>query len=375
MKSISAFADDKKVDNRSIKLRQNYHDVLRRRITELRTFSKRCNEGQLAMAEIEDIHLRVRSLAGSGATYGYPSVSAAADPLDQALDSPTTIGLNNIAFMVDNLTATCEQALMVESNLPLFTTPASQPGSSRPVLLTIDDDPAIHDLVKAMLGDNNKIIPAYNGTEALNAIKQERPDLILLDNYMPGTEGLKLLEDLNSTEKQASPIIMLTADDNPREIMRAAEAGVADYVTKPFEPNVLAEKINTLIRRFQTTVLVTHNNSMVREMIAGKLRRAGLSVTEACDGEKALTEAVARMPDLILLDQSMPGMESKMVLKTLRGDKRTRHIPILYLAADRKGHQTLENLDTGATDHLGAFPPDKVAARIMDALGQESPWF
>jgi CheY-like chemotaxis protein len=319
----------------------------------------------------------VRSLVGSGATYGYAGVSAAADPLDQALDSPSTFGLKALSALINDLIDACERALVQENvaagrNILPFR-PPPQPGGARATILIVDDDPAIHDLVRAMFKNNARVLSAYDGAEAIKAVQQYCPDIILLDNYMPGDGGLRLLDRLSQERNSAStPVIMLTADDKPNEIMRAASAGIADYVLKPFEPRMLADKINAVLLRMRMTVLVAHGDATMRDMIAGRLRRMGFAVVEAVTGQAAIELAAARMPDLILLDQTMPGMESGGILHNLRTDRHTRHIPILFLAADHEGHSLLENLDAGTVEPV-AMPssPDKVAMRIADALGLE----
>ena len=71
-------------------------------------------------------------------------------------------------------------------------------------MLMVDDDPAIHDFVKAMFKNSMRILSAYNGAEAIEAVRsQHSPDLILLDNYMPGTDGLQLLEELEQRQKNS----------------------------------------------------------------------------------------------------------------------------------------------------------------------------
>jgi len=363
-------------------LRRGYLEMLRRRARELRQFADRCLEGQLTSGEIEEVHLRVHSLVGSGATYGYPGVSVAADSLNRALESPTSMGLKKLSGLTDHLIEMCKQTLeQFESASspaisPVIKSPPPESAAPRPVLLAVDDDAAIHDLVKSMFKDSAHIVTTYNGDEALEAMRRHCPDLILLDHYMPGMDGLRLLETMSEDRNLPPiPIIMLTASASPKEIMRAAAAGAADYIAKPFEPRILADKIGGLMRRSLMTVLIASGNAVMRRLVANKLRRMGLSVMEAANGEDAVIRAQKYIPELILLDQSASTGEGTAALHALRGGKRTKHIPMLYVSSDHADHAMLEGLNTGTIDRtVIPFSPEKVTARVLDALGLEQAW-
>jgi len=83
--------------------------------------------------------------------------------------------------------------------------------------------------------------------------------------------------------------------------------------------------------------------------------------------------AATRMPELIVLDQSMQDMDGRAVLHELRENKRTRHIPTLYLSVNSLGQSVVEGLNIGAADQaVMPFIPEKVTARILKALDAET---
>lgn len=88
------------------------------------------------------------------------------------------------------------------------------------------------------------------GEEGLNKVKEQPPDLILLDLMLPGIDGLEICRRLRQAEEtEKIPIIMLTARGEESDIVRGLELGADDYVTKPFSIKVLQARIQTVLRR------------------------------------------------------------------------------------------------------------------------------
>ncbi len=368
---------DLPADDQTIELRRNYGNALHRRVIELHKFSERCLEGRVMPAEFDEIHMRVRSLVGSGGMYGYPELAKTALFLDRALERPTSSGLKKLAELADNLAAFCERSLSdaAPASLPAsFKMSPQDSDDFRPVLLTVDDDPAIHDMMQMMFRDNAHLVTAYNGVEALEAVHRHCPDIILLDSYMPEMNGFNLLERMNHEKNLSTvPVIMLTASGQPQDVMRATTAGITDYVTKPFDPQQLCDKISTLMKRMRTTILIANGNTVMRELMTSRLRRMGFNVTEAGDGQKTLELALAKMPELIVLDQSLPDIDGHSPLHRLRENKRTRHIPMLYLSTNNLGQNVIEGLNTGTIDQaVTPLIPEKVTSRILAVLESEA---
>ena len=118
-------------------------------------------------------------------------------------------------------------------------------------ILIVDDEPAIRDMVAFALRKAD-YEPAHAGDarEASLAIAERVPDLILLDWMLPGTSGLDMARRLRKDELTRSvPIIMLTARGEENDRVNGLEAGVDDYVVKPFSARELLARIKAVIRR------------------------------------------------------------------------------------------------------------------------------
>ena len=118
-------------------------------------------------------------------------------------------------------------------------------------ILIVDDEPAIRDMVDITLDlAGYKSITASNAHEALVSVIDKRPDLVLLDWMLPGGSGIELARRLRRDEVTAEiPIIMLTAKVSEDNKVQGLEAGVDDYVTKPFSPRELVARIKSVLRR------------------------------------------------------------------------------------------------------------------------------
>jgi DNA-binding response OmpR family regulator len=116
-------------------------------------------------------------------------------------------------------------------------------------LLVVDDDKKIVDLVTAYLQrDGYRVLPAYDGLQALELARQKQPDLIVLDLMLPGIDGLDVCRVLRS-EGNRVPIIMLTAKTLEEDRLAGLELGADDYVTKPFSPRELVARVRAVLRR------------------------------------------------------------------------------------------------------------------------------
>lgn len=105
-------------------------------------------------------------------------------------------------------------------------------------ILTCDDEKHIVRLIQVNLERQGyEVITAHNGAECLEKVKEDRPDLIVLDVMMPEMTGFEVLEALKKDpETESIPVIMLTARAQDADVLRGWQGGVECYLTKPFNP-------------------------------------------------------------------------------------------------------------------------------------------
>ncbi|GBL05035.1 PleD family two-component system response regulator [Glaciecola sp. KUL10] len=119
-------------------------------------------------------------------------------------------------------------------------------------ILIVDDMEAIRSMIKACLRDlgASKISTTFDGEEAWKIIQNQKIDMIVCDWDMPRTTGLELLQLVRSKEESKHiPFLMLTASNEKGRVLSAVEAGVNDYLSKPFQPKELEFRVIKLLRK------------------------------------------------------------------------------------------------------------------------------
>jgi two-component system phosphate regulon response regulator PhoB len=121
-------------------------------------------------------------------------------------------------------------------------------------ILIVDDEEAIRDMLRLALEmAGYHCIEADNAQLAHSLIIDHKPDLILLDWMLPGTNGIELARRLKKDELTAStPIVMLTAKGEEDNKVQGLEVGADDYITKPFSPRELVARLKAILRRTET---------------------------------------------------------------------------------------------------------------------------
>jgi putative two-component system response regulator len=174
-------------------------------------------------------------------------------------------------------------------------------------ILVVDDDPAVSDILSRFLSrEGYNVTTARSGREALERVGERHPDLILLDVMMPEMDGFTVCQRLKDNRQTALiPITMLTGSDDYENRRRGIEAGADDFLSKPFEQNMLRARIRSQLRlkrlvdQLEDTETVIFTLAQVVEAkdayTEGHLRRLrsyGQRLAEACHLDEREVSAV-----------------------------------------------------------------------------------
>jgi two-component system alkaline phosphatase synthesis response regulator PhoP len=127
------------------------------------------------------------------------------------------------------------------------------PGGVKTTILVVDDEPDIRELLRFhLVQEGFTVVEADNGRDALNAVRRERPALVVLDLMLPQMSGLEVCRHLRLDDDTTTlPVLILTARGEEVDRVLGFEMGADDYVVKPFSPRELIARVKALLRRAQ----------------------------------------------------------------------------------------------------------------------------
>ncbi len=261
---------------------------------------------------------------------------------------------------------------------------------SRPRILIVDD---VHENLHALMNilrDDYAIAAATSGEKALElAHRHPKPDLILLDIRMPGMDGYEVLSQLKSNPATANiPVIFVTALTEASDEARGIQMGVADYIAKPVNPDLLKLRVRAQLELkrvrnspfsfdFERQVAMNHPPTLlvvddvpenIHELI-GALRN-DYRILVANSGPKALEMlGNGSQPDLILLDVVMPEMNGYEVCRHIKAKQTGHDIPVIFISVVDQTAGKLEGFEVGGADYITKpFDIDEVRARVRTHL-------
>jgi signal transduction histidine kinase/CheY-like chemotaxis protein len=194
-----------------------------------------------------------------------------------------------------------------------------KPNGSNARILVVDDDNSIRSLLEQELSEAGYLIEqATNGKEALDCIRKNRPDLIILDVMMPEMNGFDVAAILkNDPQTMDIPIIILSI---VQDKARGFRIGVDRYLTKPIDTAQLFTEVGNLLEQGKSKkkVMVVDEDAAAVRSLTEVLQTKGYQVVES-DGKELAAEAIATKPDIIILNSVYSGKQE--IVKTLRFEK------------------------------------------------------
>ena len=204
-------------------------------------------------------------------------------------------------------------------------------------VMVVDDDVNIRLVLKYRLErEGYDVLLAEDGMDALEKVKAEEPDLIILDLTMPRMDGFGFLEGIrsNGSETSAIPVIVLTAYGYEMNRARSLELGAVEFMAKPFSPRQLVGEVWKALRGKKRRVLVIDSEASVRDLLAGLLEAEGCVVDTAEDGPGGVEKALAGDYDLIFMDSKTPGGGADEATERILAEKLRQRIVITTASPD-----------------------------------------
>jgi phosphoserine phosphatase RsbU/P len=263
-------------------------------------------------------------------------------------------------------------------------------------VLVIDDDIVIRKLLRHHLDKNDySVYEASGPDEGMKYLADSPIDIVLCDVTMEGMDGFTFCKKVRENEKyRAIPFVFVTAKNTMEDKSMALEAGGDDIITKPFDVNELLIKVKALIKRtaiykiygikknleqsFTNTsnkiLLVDDDHSLAR-IFEYNLKKAGFDCELAESADEAFFKMKNFIPDLIISDIMMPGVDGFQFRKKVLSDDNLKTIPFIFLTAKGTEEDILEGYELGIADYVVKTSGPKVIVAkvnaILKSLGKE----
>lgn len=287
-------------------------------------------------------------------------------------------------------------------------------------IIIVEDDAVLRDVLAGKLEKSGYIVDkAQDGIVAMEMIRAQKPDCVLLDILMPRKGGIEVLEDLHADPVLSTiPVIIISNSGQPVEIQRAQELGAREFLIKAvFDPNEVLEKVARVLAGgymapkgewgvrtqnvassgvtesnvvesptvAEAAVIATHTGSdnkvfvlvieddkFLRELLVRKLASEGFDVQNAIDAEAAFAILAERKPKIILCDLILPGVDGFEILARIKADPKIADVPVVILSNLGQKEDLDKAMALGAKDFMvkANFTLDEIVTKVRSILAE-----
>ena len=201
---------------------------------------------------------------------------------------------------------------------------------SLPMMLVVDDEPGVRQSLQQVFNKNFRVLEASSADDAIQRVTDEKPDVVLLDIMMPGTDGLAVLKQIKSIHSDCQ-VIMLTGLNTARTAFTAKGTGAFDYVTKPFDVEELRLRVEHAVEKVQ----LSRELERLKEEVG---RKYGIDhiigkSKQIVDVFKAVSMVAARKSTVLITGESGTGKELIARAIHYNSDRRAKPFVVINCAA------------------------------------------
>lgn len=236
-------------------------------------------------------------------------------------------------------------------------------------IIIIEDEKILGEIIfKKLVSEGYQVSLAYDGEDGIKMVREQVPDLVLLDLVMPKKNGLEVLEDMKSDNKLKSiPVVVISNSGQQTEIEKVVELGVRDYIIKAqFSPDDVLEKVKKYLNQEykekgdvshnegtkNIKILIAEDDQFLSSLVAQRLGKEGYKVLSATDGKQVLKIFEENVPDLVLMDIIMPEMSGLEVLRKIKSQDKYKDVIVIIFSNLGQEHEVEEAKKAGAEDFL-----------------------
>ncbi len=274
-------------------------------------------------------------------------------------------------------------------------------------ILIAEDDALIRDVLAEKFEKEGFLVDrAKDGLETEAMLNAQKPDLLVLDIFMPGKDGMEIFEALRKNPEQKDlPVIVISNSSETELMTRARELGAKDFFIKAvFNPSEIIEKAKNVLNSVDTPnnlsaeaqsssaevaaapvsgeakpsaspsesalVLVVEDDKFLRDLLVKKLSSEKFVVESAADGEEAQAKLKTIAPAIVLLDLMLPRVDGFEVLRGLRAEDATKATPVIIFSNLGDKADIDKAMELGATDFMvkANFTLEEIVQKVTSLL-------
>jgi diguanylate cyclase (GGDEF)-like protein len=347
-------------------LKEGYRKALPAKIEAINALWDKLSSGEVQDDVVEELHRQVHSLAGSGATFGMPSVSQSARNLEillkSIIQSASAIDGDEkaqVVTLLDSLNDAAQEKASEDIPVSQFGSAmeASEPETDRHVLM-IEDDVNLASWLSIQAGNFGFSVEAVNNLEDISeAITCKRPSIIISDISFPEGDlaGIDYIVKAIEEHHLEVPLIFLSSRNDLKARLQAVRAGCDAYFTKPVNISQLIDKLNELCSSQDEEpyrVLIVDDEQSLSEFFAAVVEQAGMSSFVVNHPMEVMEPLYDFQPDLILMDIHMPECSGIELARVIRQQPNLVSIPIVFLSSESDVEMQFTAMSEGGDDFL-----------------------
>lgn len=350
------------------RLRRDYTSQLPNRLDEIESAARTLStvlsvsDHQMSITQLREYS---HKLAGSGATFGFPNISAVAGILEQIAKSilaqdaaASAQSINQILSLVADLRDAGSDILEEaeqQAPPPLAPTPRDEISNR---LVLIEPDPAQAERIKTGLSNFGYDLETLSSTSQLpKALEQGSVTAVIwdIDYFGSGSADATLLQCLKGDDTEKVPLIFLSENSSTKARLDAVRVGCDAYVLKPFNAAAFVDILDECTNQNDAPpyrILIVDDDLNMGNYNKLVLEQAGMIVKVITDPMRLLEEIRDFVPELILLDLYLRGCGGGELARVIRQNAAFSGIPIVFLSSENELDSQLDALSQGADDFL-----------------------
>lgn len=346
-------------------LQKSFHEQLPKRLENIQHLLSSVQQELESKAALQELHLKVHSLSGSGGTFGAMAISKAAKILEnvckQVINNDRTLGnaLPSIQTMFDKLYKVANN--WEPSEVP-YIAPQVESQYTRgfnKLIYLVDDDVMLSEELRTIIEDIGYEVRQFATLSEfqLACDDPKPPGVIMMDMVFSqgAVAGAETIKNLDHKWTNMPPVIFMSVRNDAEARLASVQAGASRYFVKPLDFNKLTQTLDGLTGRLVISpyrVLIVDDDEEVLKHNATLLRGVGLEVKTLSDPMQVLAVMDIFQPELLLLDVYMPGCSGLELASMVRQDDAWSQLPIVFLSAELDLGRQLAAMNLGGDDFL-----------------------